>query len=69
VHFGKGEAKVFPLSEDMPVPREPAVQVEAEVFNIVSLGEHEMGSESCQMEGFRGKRVQLQVSLSETLFT
>jgi hypothetical protein len=39
MHFGKGEAKLFPLSEDMPLPREPAVQVEAQVFNIVSLGE------------------------------
>jgi hypothetical protein len=38
MHFGKGEAKLFPLSEDMPLPREAAVQVEAEVFNIVTFG-------------------------------
>jgi hypothetical protein len=39
MHFGKGEAKLFPLGENMLMPCEPSVQVEAEVFDVFRLGE------------------------------
>jgi hypothetical protein len=39
MHFGVGEAELFPLGENMLVPREPSVQVESEVFDVFRLGE------------------------------
>jgi hypothetical protein len=39
MHFGKGEAKLFPLGENMLMPCEPSVQVEAEVFDVFRLGD------------------------------
>jgi hypothetical protein len=38
MHFCKGEAKLFPLGENMLMPCEPSVQVEAEVFDVFRLG-------------------------------
>jgi hypothetical protein len=29
MHFGEGEAELFPLADNMLVPREPSVQVES----------------------------------------
>jgi hypothetical protein len=38
MNFGKSEAKLFPLGENMLMPCEPSVQVEAEVFTSSDWG-------------------------------
>jgi hypothetical protein len=39
VHFGEGEAELFPLDKNMLVPCEPTVQMKSEVFAVFRLGE------------------------------
>jgi hypothetical protein len=34
MHFGEGEAELFPLSENMFVPGKSSVKVEPEIFDI-----------------------------------
>jgi hypothetical protein len=38
MHFGEGEAELFPLGENMLVPREPSVQVESKVLTSSDWG-------------------------------
>jgi hypothetical protein len=39
MHFCEDEAELFPLSENMFMPGKSSVEVEAEIFDFVRLGE------------------------------